>query len=269
MINENPSPSTSVIAFFPPMRNGVIVIIISSTIPCLINSQLTVPPPSTSRVLIFFLDKIRKRFFMFTFVLPELIISRGCLSSLEIFFIDAFFEIAIIVGNFLYAGQRLKLTRPHVTSKTYAAKAKASKKTNKTVAKKPANKKPEKIINHKWNWPTKGKVIRTYSSRLGGNKGIDIAGKIGQPVLAASSGKVVYSGNGLSGYGNLIIVKHSEQFLSAYAHNKRLFVKEGGEVKLGEKIAELGKSGTTEPKLHFEIRYKGKPVDPLKYLPKL
>ena len=169
----------------------------------------------------------------------------------------------------IYAGQRLKLTRPHVTSKTYAAKAKASKKTNKTVAKKPANKKPEKIINHKWNWPTKGKVIRTYSSRLGGNKGIDIAGKIGQPVLAASSGKVVYSGNGLAGYGNLIIVKHSEQFLSAYAHNKRLFVKEGGEVKLGDKIAELGKSGTTEPKLHFEIRYKGKPVDPLKYLPKL
>ena len=169
----------------------------------------------------------------------------------------------------IYAGQRLKLTRPHVTSKTYAAKAKASKKTNKTVAKKPANKKPEKIINHKWNWPTKGKVIRTYSSRLGGNKGIDIAGKIGQPVLAASSGKVVYSGNGLAGYGNLIIVKHSEQFLSAYAHNKRLFVKEGGEVQLGDKIAELGKSGTTEPKLHFEIRYKGKPVDPLKYLPKL
>ncbi len=169
----------------------------------------------------------------------------------------------------IYAGQRLKLTRPNVTSKTYAAKAKAAKQTNKTVAKKPAIKKPEKVINHKWNWPTKGKVIRTYSSRLGGNKGIDIAGKIGQPVLAASSGKVVYSGNGLAGYGNLIIVKHSEQFLSAYAHNKRLFVKEGGEVKRGEKIAELGKSGTTEPKLHFEIRYKGKPVDPLKYLPKL
>ena len=169
----------------------------------------------------------------------------------------------------IYAGQRLKLTRPHVTSKTYAAKAKATKKSSKTVTKKPADKKPEKIINHKWNWPTKGKVIRTYSSRLGGNKGIDIAGKVGQPVLAASSGKVVYSGNGLAGYGNLIIVKHSEQFLSAYAHNKRLFVKEGGEVKLGEKIAELGRSGTTEPKLHFEIRYKGKPVDPLKYLPKL
>ena len=174
----------------------------------------------------------------------------------------------------IYAGQRLKLTRSQVTSKTYAAKKKSSsvsnksKKTNNAVVVKPKVSKPEKLIKHKWNWPTKGKIIRAYSSKLGGNKGIDIAGKIGQPVLAASSGKVVYSGNGLAGYGNLIIVKHSEQFLSAYAHNKKLFVKEGGEVKRGEKIAELGKSGTTEVKLHFEIRYKGKPVDPLKYLPK-
>ena len=172
----------------------------------------------------------------------------------------------------IYAGQRLKLMRPAVTSKTYAAKKKPSssvkKRSSNSVVKKATAKKPEKIIRHEWNWPTKGKVIRAYSSRLGGNKGIDIAGKIGQPVLAASAGKVVYSGNGLAGYGNLIIVKHSEQFLSAYAHNRKLFVKEGGEVKRGEKIAELGKSGTTEAKLHFEIRYKGKPVDPLKYLPK-
>ncbi len=177
----------------------------------------------------------------------------------------------------IYAGQRLRLTRSQVTSKTYAVKKKSTptndtstkKKTTSTVSTKPKVSRPEKLIKHEWNWPTKGKVIRTYSSRLGGNKGIDIAGKVGQPVLAASSGKVVYSGNGLTGYGNLIIVKHSEQFLSAYAHNKRLFVKEGGEVKRGEKIAELGKSGTNEAKLHFEIRYKGKPVDPLKYLPKL
>ena len=112
-------------------------------------------------------------------------------------------------------------------------------------------------------------VIRTYSPRSGGNKGIDIGGKIGQPVLAASSGKVVYSGNGLASYGNLIIIKHSEQFISAYAHNKKIFVKEGGEVKRGEKIAELGNTGTSEAKLHFEIRYKGKPVDPIKYLPKI
>ena len=140
--------------------------------------------------------------------------------------------------------------------------------TNKKSTSKPAAKKLEKPIKHTWNWPTQGKVIRTYSSKLGGNKGIDISGKIGQPVLAASAGKVVYSGNGLASYGNLIIVKHSDQFLSAYAHNKKLFVREGGEVKRGQKIAELGNTGTSEAKLHFEIRYKGKPVNPLDYLPK-
>ncbi|MEM7402186.1 MAG: peptidoglycan DD-metalloendopeptidase family protein [Pseudomonadota bacterium] len=172
----------------------------------------------------------------------------------------------------IYAGQRLKLSPSSVTSKTYAAKNKTkpsvtSNNRKKTVTK-AIDKRPEKLVRHTWNWPTQGKVIRTYSSKLGGNKGIDIGGKIGQPVLAASSGKVVYSGNGLASYGNLIIVKHSEQFLSAYAHNKKLFVKEGGEVKRGQKIAELGNTGTSEAKLHFEIRYKGKPVDPLRYLPK-
>ena len=172
----------------------------------------------------------------------------------------------------IYAGQRLKLSPTGVTSKTYAEKYKTKSSTSssnkKSTALKPVAKTQEKPIKHTWNWPTQGKVIRTYSSKLGGNKGIDISGKIGQPVLAASSGKVVYSGNGLASYGNLIIVKHSEQFLSAYAHNKILFVKEGGEVKRGEKIAELGNTGTSEAKLHFEIRYKGKPVNPLKYLPK-
>ncbi|QMU60679.1 MAG: peptidoglycan DD-metalloendopeptidase family protein [Gammaproteobacteria bacterium] len=173
----------------------------------------------------------------------------------------------------IYAGQRLKLSPSQATSKTYQAKSKTSstkrtstskKSTTKNTVTKPAS----KPIKHDWNWPTKGAVIRTYSSRSGGNKGIDIGGKIGQPVLAASSGKVVYSGNGLASYGNLIIIKHSEQFISAYAHNKKLFVKEGGEVKRGQKIAELGNTGTSEAKLHFEIRYKGKPVDPIKYLPK-
>ncbi len=169
----------------------------------------------------------------------------------------------------IYAGQRLKLSASQVTSKSYQAKQ-TRKSTKTVVANKPAvtKKTVSKPIKHDWNWPTKGVVIRTYSLSSGGNKGIDIGGKIGQPVLAASSGKVVYSGNGLASYGNLIIIKHSEQFISAYAHNKILFVKEGGEVKRGEKIAELGKTGTSEAKLHFEIRYKGKPVDPIKYLPK-
>ena len=178
----------------------------------------------------------------------------------------------------IYAGQRLRLTRPRATSKTYAQRraAKSTKSTsksknstlNKTAKKSQTSKKVSKPIKHEWGWPTKGKVISTYSTKVGGNKGIDIEGKVGQDIFAASSGKVVYSGNGLLGYGNLIIVKHSEQFLSAYAHNKKLLVKEGGAVTRGQKIAELGSTGTKTPKLHFEIRRNGKPVDPLKYLPK-
>lgn len=174
----------------------------------------------------------------------------------------------------IYAGQRLKLSPSQVTSKTYQAKNKTKASSTggtkkKTTTKKIVSKPAGKPIKHDWNWPTKGVVIRTYSPNSGGNKGIDIGGKVGQPVLAASAGKVVYSGNGLASYGNLIIIKHSEQFISAYAHNSKLFVKEGGDVKRGEKIAELGKTGTSEAKLHFEIRYKGKPVDPIKYLPKV
>ncbi len=97
---------------------------------------------------------------------------------------------------------------------------------------------------------------------------MDIAGKLGQPVMAAASGKVVYSGNGLIGYGNLVIIKHDTHYLSAYGHNRRLLVKEGGEVKQGEKIAEMGDSGKEGVVLHFEIRRDGKPIDPLRYLPK-
>ena len=174
----------------------------------------------------------------------------------------------------IYPGQRLRLTRPAVTSKTYAKKsaAKSTKTTTATRKSKQTKSTAKKVasapVKHEWGWPTKGKVISAYSTKTGGNKGIDIEGKVGQAIFAASSGKVVYSGNGLLGYGNLIIVKHSDQFLSAYAHNKKLLVKEGGSVTRGQKIAELGSSGTQSSKLHFEIRHNGKPVDPLKYLPK-
>ena len=175
----------------------------------------------------------------------------------------------------IYAGQRLRLTAPEITSKTYAKKSSSKKQTTSSkkssTTKKTSStstKKKVTTFKHDWGWPTKGKVIGTYSNKAGGNKGIDIAGNVGQDVFAASSGRVVYSGNGLLGYGNLIIVKHSEQYLSAYAHNDKLFVKEGGTVKRGQKIAELGKTGTNTPKLHFEIRENGKPVDPLRYLPK-
>ena len=115
-----------------------------------------------------------------------------------------------------------------------------------------------------WIWPADGKVISTFSE---GKKGIDIAGKLGQPVLAAGAGKVLYAGSGIRGYGNLVIVKHTNNLLSAYAHNKTIFVKEDQIVNKGQKIAEMGNSDTDAVKLHFEIRQQGKPVDPSKFLP--
>jgi len=119
-----------------------------------------------------------------------------------------------------------------------------------------------------WGWPSGGRVLFGFQSNNGLNKGIDIVGKLGEPVLAAASGQVVYAGSGLRGYGNLLIVKHSDVFLSAYAHNNRLLVREGDTVTAGQHIADMGSSGTDRVKLHFEIRREGTPVDPMVYLPK-
>jgi lipoprotein NlpD len=119
-----------------------------------------------------------------------------------------------------------------------------------------------------WLWPSSGTVIGRFSSNGSLNKGIDIAGELGQPVLAASDGSVVYAGSGLRGYGELIIIKHSDTYVSAYGHNRRLLVQEGQQVKAGQKIAEMGSTGTDRVKLHFEVRRQGKPVDPLQYLPR-
>ncbi|MCU1715844.1 peptidoglycan DD-metalloendopeptidase family protein [Pseudomonas sp. 5P_3.1_Bac2] len=119
-----------------------------------------------------------------------------------------------------------------------------------------------------WIWPTNGQVIGVFSSNGSLNKGIDIAGELGQPVLAASDGAVVYAGSGLRGYGELVIIKHSDTYVSAYGHNRRLLVQEGQKVKAGQRIAEMGSTGTDRVKLHFEVRRQGKPVDPLQYLPR-
>jgi lipoprotein NlpD len=116
-----------------------------------------------------------------------------------------------------------------------------------------------------WMWPSEGRVIATFDD--GRNKGIDIAGKMGQPVVAAGSGKVMYAGSGIRGYGNLVIVKHSNSLLSAYAHNRKIVVKEGDNVSRGQVIAEMGDSDADAVKLHFEIRQQGKPVDPTRFLP--
>ncbi len=119
-----------------------------------------------------------------------------------------------------------------------------------------------------WRWPADGGVVGAYAAGNATKQGIDIAGKEGQPVRAAADGVVVYSGAGLVGYGELVIVKHSETWLSAYGHNRRRLVNEGQNVKAGQQIAEMGHSGAARDMLHFEIRYNGKPVDPQEYLPK-
>ena len=133
-----------------------------------------------------------------------------------------------------------------------------------------SNNKTDYVPNSKlkWLWPTQGKVVSTFSIRDPGRRGIDIVGRKGQPVKAAAAGRVVYRGSGLRGYGNLIILKHNETYFSAYAHTEDVVVKENEKVKLGQKLADMSNTGSDKTKLHFEIRRNGKPVNPMKYLPK-
>lgn len=172
----------------------------------------------------------------------------------------------------IYLGQRINLSKPVATKKwTPTASSSNSKTTSKlqkkvVVQAKPAPQTTSKIAPTIWHWPVKGPIVGRFNGTS--NKGIDIKGKAGQTVRAAADGVVVYAGSGLIGYGNLIIIKHSQVYLSAYAHNKKLLVAEKNKVKAGQKIAEIGSSGTSENKLHFEIRKNGKPVNPLWYLPK-
>ena len=131
----------------------------------------------------------------------------------------------------------------------------------------PVSKKSLPVKVDRWNWPVTGKVVKTYKANEPSRKGIGISGKSGQSVKAAAGGTVVYSGNGLINYGNLIIIKHSHSYLSAYAYNQSLLVKEGDSVKRGQSIAKMGLVNS-RPQLHFEIRRNGKPVNPLHFLPK-
>lgn len=119
-----------------------------------------------------------------------------------------------------------------------------------------------------WRWPTRGEVIRNYRADDLSRQGIGIAGTSGQAVVAAADGQVVYSGSGLRGYGELIIIKHSAEYLSAYGHNRRRLVNEGEQVRAGQAIAELGRTGADRDMLHFEIRRGGSPVDPAGFLPR-
>ncbi|GHG65046.1 hypothetical protein GCM10010919_12120 [Alishewanella longhuensis] len=119
-----------------------------------------------------------------------------------------------------------------------------------------------------WQWPVRGQILARFSSAEQGNKGIDIGGRDGTRINAAADGQVVYAGNALRGYGNLIIIKHNDDYLSAYAHNKRILVKERQEVKAGQQIAEMGDTDAASTRLHFEIRFRGQSVDPVRYLPR-
>jgi lipoprotein NlpD len=164
----------------------------------------------------------------------------------------------------IYPGQRIRLRAP---TSAASHRNRPSAGSTKTRASPPPAREVRSVDGRglKWLWPTQGQVIGTYWQ---GRKGIDIAGRAGQPVRAAAPGRVVYSGSGLKGYGQLIIINHDRGYLTAYAHNRRLLVQEGEQVRAGQDIAELGDSGTNRAKLHFEIRRNGKPVDPLRYLPK-
>ncbi len=178
----------------------------------------------------------------------------------------------------IYPGQRLKLypgsaRRPVASgSGTYAPPSRppVSRPTPVTGGPPPAPVAPPTLAasSISWRWPADGQLIGRYVAGQPTQQGIDIAGQGGAPVRAAGNGVVVYSGSGLVGYGELIIIKHDDAWLSAYGHNRERLVNEGQRVSAGEQIARMGRSGAARDMLHFEIRYNGKPVDPLQYLPK-
>lgn len=188
---------------------------------------------------------------------------------------------AVIVAAAPAASAPVTSTQPQSTAKSPASSQTKStpQNTDKAAATKTTESKPTEtkaaetttavaavpVSRSGWKWPTQGRVVRGFSKASGGNRGIDIAGRMGQPVVAANAGKVVYAGSSLPGYGNLIIIKHNDNELSAYAFNKVMMVKEGQAVNSGETIAQMGQNDKGKAILHFEIRQSGKPVNPMSY----
>ncbi len=184
----------------------------------------------------------------------------------------------------IYPGQRLQLSPPHFASTPSSSRPPAGTVPARPPMTPPVAGLPPKPANPNssppptpptpvdagfaWRWPADGSIVGAYASGDPTRQGIDIGGQGGAPVRAAADGVVVYSGAGLVGYGELIIIKHNEQWLSAYGHNRARLVNEGQRVKSGEQIAEMGRSGAARDMLHFEVRYNGKPLDPQQYLPK-
>ena len=168
----------------------------------------------------------------------------------------------------IYPGQRLALYPPSGARAGASKSALPSTRPAPQPQSTPALSAPPADSGIAWRWPADGQLISRFEAGEPTKQGIDIAGAGGTPVRAAGDGVVVYSGSGLVGYGELIIIKHNDQWLSAYGHNRNRLVNEGELVKSGQQIAELGRSGAARDMLHFEIRYNGKPADPLRYLPK-
>ncbi|SEL89481.1 lipoprotein NlpD [Colwellia chukchiensis] len=191
----------------------------------------------------------------------------------------------------IYPDQKLRLRQDYPATAKTATKSKNFNSSKQKVIKKPiAQKKKQEYGGNKveqktskiaqqpkatfsqkisrWRWPANGKVINKFSTAKQGNKGIDIAGRRGDSVQATADGIVVYAGDALQGYGKLIIVKHNDDYLSAYAHNDRILVKEQQVVKAGQNIAKMGDTDAERVMLHFEVRFRGKSVNPMKYLPK-
>lgn len=166
----------------------------------------------------------------------------------------------------LKIGQKIRVKSSSVNKKTVVAKTpkpRSSTTRSKSVAKVAA----PPVGSRCWRWPTSGKIIEPFSSHNGGNKGIDIAGTRGQPIYASAAGIVVYVGSQLRGYGNLVMIKHGDDYITAYAHNDTTMVNNGQKVKAGQKIATMGNSGSDFVNLHFQIRYRATALDPQRYLP--
>ncbi len=161
-------------------------------------------------------------------------------------------------GSLIYPGQVIRLTPPSGASQRNASTQSGSRPSLPSI---PAQPPPA------WAWPTRGRIAVEFGGKPGSGTGVLIEGRTGQAVLAAAPGRVVYAGGGLIGYGELIILKHNDTYLSAYGHNAKLLVKEGQSVRKGQQIATMGEGPERKPRLHFEIRRNGEPVNPRRYLP--
>ena len=169
-------------------------------------------------------------------------------------------------GYIIYPGQKIELTGiagAPVAAAPTAARNSRNSSTPVNVSVSPAKEMPR----GKWLWPASGDVIAKFGDANATGKGVAIGGSDGDPIVASAAGRVVYAGSGLIGYGKIIIVKHSEEYLSAYGHNDTIYVREGEQVAQGDRIASMGRGPGNKPLLHFEIRVNGNAVDPLQYLP--